>query len=198
MKKNNNFSLHTRSHNTQGFTLIEMMVSVSLFVIAATIGLGALLIINDAYRKTKAQQVAIDNVNFAMETMTRSIRTGTLYFCGWSDDPNPIECNEPTDAFSYKDIFKRVVVYRLFVDPSTGRGSIQSCASTQFVSCINGDDFVELTAPDIDITELSFYVLDATYTQGQPRLVLIIRGIAGMKEKERTPFSVQTTVTARN
>lgn len=179
----------------QGFTLIEMLVSVSLFAIAATIALGALLVINDAYRRTRAQQIGIDNLNFAIESMTRAIRTGFYYDCSGDNDPEPQSCSAtPSSSFSFVDFSGRTIRYHLAV--TNGRGSIESCASESGdTTCSN---FVPLTSPDVDIDNLHFYVIDAAASAGQPRVVIAMRGIAGVKEKELTPFSVQTTITARN
>lgn len=67
--------------NTQkfhsGFTLMEVMVSVSIFAIIITIGIGSLLTINSTLQKTRAERQAIDSVSFLLDTMTRQIRTGT-------------------------------------------------------------------------------------------------------------------------
>jgi len=188
-------------NSKSGFTLVEMLVAVSLFLVAATIGLGALIVVNDAYRKTKAQQVAIDNVNFAIESMTRSIRTGALYDCEGDPNPKSRSCSQsPNSQFSHRDVCRRAVIYRLIED-GNGRGSIQTQIIDDKDICDRGGgtgDFVELTSPDVDIDELNFYVIDAEYTEGQPRVVLVIKGVAGRRLKELTPFSVQTTVTARN
>jgi prepilin-type N-terminal cleavage/methylation domain-containing protein len=182
--------------NKRGFTLIEMLVSVSLFTIAVTISLGALLIINNAYRITRAQQVAIDNLNFAIESMSRSIRTGFVYDCTGNVDPSMNSCStNPGTAFSYYDFMGRIIVYRHKV--IDGRGSIQQCVLDTFNTC-DEDDFVDLTSQDIDIEVLKFYVLDADRSEGQPRLLIAIEGVAGRRDKERVEFSLQTTVTSRN
>ena len=185
-----------RNAPEKGFTLVEMLVAVSLFAVAATIGLGALLIINNAYRMTRAQQVAIDNLNFALESMTRSIRTGSTYDCLGNLTPVVNSCtgspNPPNDEFSLIDISGRTVHYELVeVDD---RGSIHACAFTDLEPCVP----VALTSPDVDIDTLTFYVIDAPGSSGQPRVVIIIKGVAGARERELTPFSLQTTITARN
>ncbi len=59
-----------------GFTLMEVMVSVSIFAIIITIGIGSLLTINTTLQKTRAERQAIDGLSFLMDTMTRQIRTG--------------------------------------------------------------------------------------------------------------------------
>jgi len=57
-----------------GFTLIEMLVAVSLFVFVMLIGVGVLLSIIDANRKARALSSVMNNLNFALESMSRNIR----------------------------------------------------------------------------------------------------------------------------
>ena len=63
----------------KGFTLIEVMVSVSIFTIIVTVGIIALLTINDAYRKSQTQRQAIDSLTYMMESMSRRIRTAATW-----------------------------------------------------------------------------------------------------------------------
>ena len=51
----------------RGFTLIEMMVSVSIFVIVALIVSGVLVQLSAAYKKAQAMRLLMDNLNFALE-----------------------------------------------------------------------------------------------------------------------------------
>ena len=70
-----------------GFTLIEVLVSLALFVSVMTVAGGAILSIIDANRKAQATNTAIDNLNFVLDNMTRNLRTGT----GWTlPDTNSI------------------------------------------------------------------------------------------------------------
>ena len=61
---------------TTGFTLIEMMVAVSIFAIVVMISMTAILSIVDSNRKAQSLKSVMNNLNFALETMTRSIKTG--------------------------------------------------------------------------------------------------------------------------
>src|ERR1035437_4002808 len=67
--------------NSSGFTLIEMLVSISIFMVVAVVAVTALLKIVDANRKSQTLQDAINNINFAMDSITREIRVGNMYTC---------------------------------------------------------------------------------------------------------------------
>jgi len=58
---------------------MEVMVSVSIFTIIVTVGIVALLTINDAYRKSQTQRQAIDSMTYMMESMSRRIRTAVTW-----------------------------------------------------------------------------------------------------------------------
>ena len=65
----------------RGFTLIEVMVSVSLFAMVMTLSLGAILSIIDGNKKAQAINAVANNLNFAVESMVRDIKTGYAYTC---------------------------------------------------------------------------------------------------------------------
>jgi len=67
--------MNRKFHSPQGFTLVEVMVSVSIFVLITTIGIGALMNINNAYKQSRSQRIAIDSLNFVLDSMSRQIRT---------------------------------------------------------------------------------------------------------------------------
>ena len=62
-----------------GFTLIEILVSLGVFMVVMTITMAAFLNISDIQKKTEAFRKVNDNLNFAMEAMMREIREGKSY-----------------------------------------------------------------------------------------------------------------------
>lgn len=65
--------------NQNGFTLLEMVVSIGIFsvVIVATIGL--MLSISSAQIKASNIQAVQDNIRFGLELLTKEIRTGSNF-----------------------------------------------------------------------------------------------------------------------
>lgn len=76
-----NSSLH---HQSSGFTLIEMLVSLALFTIVITIALGSLLSLISISRHVQGSQNVMTTLTFAMDSMSREIRTGKQYLCARS------------------------------------------------------------------------------------------------------------------
>ena len=58
-----------------GFTLIEMMVAISLFAVVMVIVIAALLGVNNANKRAQKIRAVVDNLNYSIEDMTRKIRT---------------------------------------------------------------------------------------------------------------------------
>ena len=75
--------MHTKQ-TTAGFTLIEMIVSLALFSVVITISVGALLVLIASNRQLQDEQAVLTNLSFALDSMTREIRTGSAYACGSS------------------------------------------------------------------------------------------------------------------
>ncbi len=79
----------------KGFTLVEMVVSVALFSTAITIAVGALLVLISSNQQLQQEQSVMTNLSFALDSMTREIRTGTHYFC----DSRPNKNSGPDKIF---------------------------------------------------------------------------------------------------
>lgn len=178
--------------NTQGFTLIELMVSVTIFIIVMTISLGALLSISTAERKAEAVKTLMNNLNFALESMTRTIRTGYDYDCGGTGD-----CAGGT-TFSFVSASGQSLVYCL------GSENIcnTTCQSTDSCSILRSTDggavYYALTDPEVKIADLQFYLQGSTPGDGQqPRLLMTVSGRMDTNDKVPTEFKVQTSVTQR-
>lgn len=181
-----------------GFTLIEMLVAVSLFVFVMLIGVGVLLSIIDANRKARALSSVMNNLNFALESMSRNIRVGTKYHCEENAGivpPNidtPKDCN-PGKLFAFEMSGGNPlnpndqIIYRINYD---GTGIEMSKNG--------GANFVGITAEEVVIEDFSFYVSGSSASDNyQPKVVMTVKGFVGVKEKIKTKFNLQTMVSQR-
>ena len=66
-------------YHSPGFTLIELMVAMSLFVIVIGIASGTFIRSLRTQRQVVGLMAANDNASFTLEQMTREIRTGTAF-----------------------------------------------------------------------------------------------------------------------
>jgi prepilin-type N-terminal cleavage/methylation domain-containing protein len=64
-----------------GFTLVEMIVSLAIFSVVVTVSVGALLVLVGTNQRLQGEQEVMTNLSFALDSMTREIRTGSSYYC---------------------------------------------------------------------------------------------------------------------
>lgn len=86
-----------------GFTLIEMIVSLALFSVVVTISVGALLSIISANEQLQEEKSVLTNLSFAIDSMTREIRTGEHYYCGNRNDKSTTYMNDGTTLNMFND-----------------------------------------------------------------------------------------------
>ena len=182
----------------RGYTIIETMIAVSLFLIVVTIAINSLLGANVSLNKAKDMRSIIDNLSFIMEDMTRNIRTGTLYRCDDGINQNPaqgLSC-ESGGIFSFKEtITGDRWVYRIILD--SGGESFYIDKSTD-----GGITYVRLTDSFVKMkAESGFSVLGAeTQAQGddqQPFVTIRLVGEISFKGIV-SPFNLQTSVSQRS
>jgi len=162
----------------RGFTLVEMIVSVAIFSTVVLVAVGALLSIVAANRKANALRVVMENLNFAMESIARDIRTGDGYSCGSGGD-----CSYD-DAISFNDQKGNPVSYVF-----SGGGIVR----------ISGGKTLSMTSPSVVIEDVNFSVVGSSGGDSvQPRVLMTIQGYAGTQDRTRSSFSVQTTISQRD
>lgn len=188
------------SKNQSGFTLVELMVSLMLFTIVVLAAVGSLYAVNNASRKTQAMRSVIDNLNFAVESMSRTIRTANSVVCGGysisgSVDANcPFENQNPSSKLLVDSTLggDLLVEYQLGTN-SDGTGTIQKRVQEGGI----WTNWISVTAPEIDVKELDFYVSGADTTDNtQPNVMMFVRGVAVTSE-ETQPFVIQTYLSQR-
>ena len=191
-KKRSPWTMNHKSWNVRGFTLIEIMVSLAIFAIVMTIAAGSLLTIVNANRKSQSLQSVMNNLAFALENMVRNMRTGTSYHCGSLGNlGTPQNCSGGDDFLALEAV-----------------GGSSGVVSDQIVYRLNGSrveksgdggaNFLPITAPEIEVTNLVFYVEGADSGDGeQPKIIMTIAGNAGNRPETNTSFSLQTSISQR-
>ena len=185
-----------------GFTLIEMMISVAIFAIVMTIALGALLAMSESDRKAQTLKSVINNLNFAMDSMSRSIRTGDTYHCDASQTPitTTRDCaSSPVTSFAFHPaVGGGTVIYKLnnlatdattCGQPSTRVGCI--------ARSIDGGAYSSMTSPEVYIDTLNFYVNGAQDSSIQPKVTILVSGTVTVTATQTSKFNLQTSVTQR-
>jgi prepilin-type N-terminal cleavage/methylation domain-containing protein len=197
--------IHTHHVRTRGFTLIEMIVAMGVFSICMLLIVGSLISLNSASRKERAIRVAMDNMGAAMDSMSRNIRMGSQFHCGCGSAGTPPTAGDTTFPNGIRNCpassgtGDRCMAYE-------GQDGSNTAVNDQIVykllngqiwrSTNSGANYLAMTAPEINITKLTFFIDGADKGVNQPVVRIIMRGVAG-SGAIATPFLVQTSVSAR-
>lgn len=212
MKKN-------RQTNKKGFTLVEMLVAVFLFTIVMLVSITAVLALIDVNKKNQSTQAVVNNLTLVVNSIVKSMAVSMGYYCG----PAPATYNGAVGL----NCSSSPGTYITFTTPANSAGSPISIVRYKFepggggipgkilrsVSTIPNSiaDYIPITSPEIDVKSLKFYVYDTDLLSTtsnciagalgcnvkQPRVVMIVQGIAGTKNNTKTQFNIQTTVSQR-
>lgn len=172
-------------NNQKGFTLIELLTALSIFAVIMTISMGSILGVFDSNRKSRAMRSVMANLNLAVENMSKEIRFGRVYHCGSGNASLPQNCPGGSSTLSFLSEEEVLITYNLN-------------SSNVITKEIDSDnDLISLTAPEVVIDELYFYVLGAdTNNTLQPKVIIKLKAHAG-SGRSRTDLTLQTMVSQR-
>jgi Tfp pilus assembly protein PilW len=180
-----------------GYTIIETMIAVSLFVIIVMTGMGSLLNANLLHQKSQSMRSIIDSLTFVMEDMSRNLRVGYNYHCIL-----PNQASLPTTP---KSCTNGVGVAFEAPGGVPGNNSDQWLyyinAGKIFKSTNGGTVIVQVTPDEVVLDQsLGFSVLGAEPPSAgdsqQPFMTIRLVGHITVKNVV-TPFSLQTSVSQR-
>ena len=187
----------------RAFTLIEIMVAVAIFAIVMLVGVGALLTMVEVNKRAQGINSVMNNLNAAVEQMSRSIRVGSTYYCGTSSvAPAKLILSQPQDCAATGGLL--LAFEATGGDPSDPDDQVvYRLNGTQLERSLEAGDngtWVAITAPEVIISEFQFYVTGSdplsTGDTEQPRVLMKIKGTAEVQGGP-TEFKVQSSVTQR-
>lgn len=191
---------------TQGFSLIEVLVSLSIFTVVMTISIGALMVVINANSKAQNTQAVMTNISYALDSITREIRTGTDYYCGsvaslpvsgvsvancpaggvalsFNEGGQSLTDNTPNDS--------RRIALRLAdgtIQRRLGNGDGDSDTN-------EAEDWMPLTSTNVRIDTFEVVVTGTDKGEGEaPSVTLYLSGTAGPDDGTESDFNIQTTV----
>ena len=187
-----------------------MIVAVSIFIITTLIVVGGLVSLSDAARKARATRTVTDNLGAAIESISRNMRIGSTFHCGCGTSGTPSTPGDSTFPTGSRNC------------PMTGNsggggdvciayeppGGDPSSALDQVVYRLSsgriqrskdgGTTYLDITAPELNVSTFRFYVGGTTVNDHQPFMTMIIRAVAGERVESRTEFNIQTTISSRS
>ncbi len=186
--------------NNRGFSLIEMMVSIALFAIVVTTSVGTLLVLVDANAKSQSIQIAINNLSFAIDVMTRQIRTGTDFYCannqpaitsGSSLKSGVSDCANGGSAIAFTDTRTGQRVSFALAHPN-------GTTIQRRIDGVGGNAWLDMTGSNINITNLDFVVTGSGPSDDvQPSVTIFVEATVGDVTGLGSQFEIQTSVVQR-
>lgn len=189
-----------KNKKNKGFTLVELMVASTLFTVIMMMGVGSLVVSSNSSKSSQKLRTAVDNVNFAMESMTRELRTGTHYYCltdgttTWTVSENDCTSgNGNVILFTPQQTDGAVPRVAYKIHP---RGDTPLTHSLQ--RCEESNGCFDVVSNEVDVQVLKFYVTGSSLTDNiQPSAKILIKGVVTIKG-ESTLFTLQTMVSQRS
>lgn len=204
----------TKKDAQKGFMLIEILVAVFIFTIVMIVSLTAVLALLDANRKNQSIKSVVNNLNLVITGVAKSMAVSKYFYCGeapsgYASGYNGEDADCPDDPNS-------AITFTFNEDKNNNnsldviRYKFQNNQIVRSIDSTNPADYVPVTAPEVKITGMDFYVFNtvpleidlntgsATGDESQPRVVMVINGYAGEKENIKTKFNIQTTVSQRD
>lgn len=201
------------SKNNKGFTIIETMISISIFLVVIMIGVDSLLNASLLNQKSKDRRTAIDNLTFMMDDISRNIRTGYHIRC-ISNTFVPLEAqgitgNTPRscEAGGGAVVFENANgippetsdqhtedqwVYK--IESSDGGANFDV-----FKSIDGAVTFVKLNSDDVKLTGTSGFVVFGADQLDKQQPLITIKLVGKVTTKGQvSSFSLQTTVSQRS
>ncbi len=191
--------MHT-THTQSGFSLIELLVALTIFSVVVTMATGTLLVLINANLKAQNVQAVINNVTFALDSMTRELRTGYNYDCDTTRHTSVDSDSATQDCTNGVYISLMESGGSLTSGKSSNRIAYAYDAGSQtIIRRLANDTWLPLTSPNVQITNFKITVTGSSPADSvQPTVTVFIEGKAGgLGDSTDSTFSMQTTVTQR-
>jgi type II secretory pathway pseudopilin PulG len=193
-----------------------MIVSVAIFSIVATITVGALLILISTNQQLQTEQNIMTNLSFALDSMTREIRTGTNYHCsesnsGGSDNifeagtnldtvTTPSVRNCPNGAEFDQDY--QGVSFRESGDSITGTGNerilyFYDRNLGQILRRVGTESPQSIVSSGLFVTDAEFFVTGTNSTDSVQPTVTVVIEARESDDVSNKLYRIQTTVVQR-
>ncbi len=193
----------TAYETSKGFSLVEVLVSLSIFTIVVVVSVSTLLVLIDANTKSQSMQIVMSNLSFALDSMTREIRTGDSYFCILSqtdftttqEGSDQQDCPNGSSAFAFNEGGSSITSM-----VCSGAGCSKRIAYRLNNAAIErrlgeDPDWVPVTSPDVNIEELDFVVTGSERGDDiTPTVTIYLSGWVGTGASTGSEFEIQTTV----
>lgn len=162
--------------NNGGFTVMEIVVALGIFGIAATVALGIYVQANKAQKKVSNSQKVSTEIRFVMEVISKEIRLGTVDYSFYpKQSPTSVQSILALrDSTGLAKCFKRIDVgNRGVVQAYIGVNTSDSCQPAS-------GNWVDISSSNISVQTLNFFIFPNIATTTQQNLVTISMGVKNL------------------
>lgn len=181
--KSKGFIPKIKTRSKRGFTIVEMLVSVTIFVIAIAISSNFFLSAIKAQRRALADQQIISQASYALEYMSRSLRMARKDMDGSCTGQQKLNYKEEETPYGIKFEDYKGDCRRFFLEDNQIKQDL-------------GGEVLPLTYNNLEVVDFNIEILGETQDDNlQPRVTLFlnIKSIGGGNTKK-----FQTTISQRN
>lgn len=191
-----------RRNTARGFSLIELLVSISIFIIVLIMAVGSLLVVIGANARAQNMEQVMTNLSFALDSVSREVRTGRGFYCSGTDPGGNLSPELTRNCTNGKYLSVVEGGESLTAGKSNPRVSFRYNATNKSIDRrVGNGNWFQITAPNVVITDMYFYVADTATAAGgdskQANVTLYVAGHSGDLPTSESSFAVQTTVTRR-
>jgi len=162
--------------NFGGFTMIELLVAMTLFVVLMAIAAGSFVRVMRTQRAIVALMAVNDNASLTLEQMAREMRTGYHF--------EKISDNE----------LQFVSAYNIRSSYRLNGAAIERCEKDAF----DAQTCETITADNVKVTNFNFELLGADYGDGYPPRITLAISVTGTNNYlSGISTHIQTTVSSR-
>jgi len=207
--------IKTNTNLKQGFSLVEMLVAIAIFMSIMTVAISSLISIINATKKAQSIKSTIDSVTFALENISRDMRIGSGYECSIDGVAFATKCIDG-DGYNIGGKAVRYIsgssgheiryTFNGTEDVSKGVLTKTECPTDIYNCPIAVENTVDLISQDsnVNITDMTFYVIGADNEfaanmadKTQPRVIITASGLISAKGSAGTSFNLQTNISQR-
>jgi len=186
----------------RGFSLVEMLVAVAIFMSIMTVAVSSLISIINANNKAQSIKSTIDSVTFAIENISRDMRVGSDYQCLPPDTEGKSDCLGGGPSVQYVNSEGYLIKYVFSTDSSLGVLTRTDLNCYPFTDPCPAIDLISRDS-NVNISNMTFFVIGADHgsdtmpTRTQPRVIITASGLISSKGSTPTSFNLQTTASQR-
>src|SRR3989344_1391455 len=165
---------YSHKSKSSGFTLVEMIVALGFFTIIMLIVISVLASVAGANEKGRTMRIVIDNLNFAVENMSRTLRVGSQYQCEGvcpSEGGSFVMFRNFQAQTSAEEVWTGFKWEENYAGDGIG-AILRSDNCTNGEGLGGGSGWLRITAREIDVNLLKFYVKDSGETDGGQAQIL--------------------------